>query len=126
MLLMCAMQRSRAPFELVIKSQEPLKPLLRDPTLRLRMTGAGLYAGFDPLILPRRYGGLCLPMNEALRSGLPVIMFNVSPSDAILRRPCPTTFLINRRQERLTIAAMGPGGVASPVRGGAGGEGLWP
>ena len=30
MLLMYAMQRSRAPFELVIKSQEPLKPLLKD------------------------------------------------------------------------------------------------
>jgi len=27
------MQRSRAPFELVIKSQEPLKPLLRDPRI---------------------------------------------------------------------------------------------
>jgi hypothetical protein len=42
MLLMYAMQRSRAPFKLVIKSHEPLKPLLRDPasggTLRLRMT----------------------------------------------------------------------------------------
>jgi len=33
MLLRYAMQRSRAPFELVIKSQEPLKPLLRDPRI---------------------------------------------------------------------------------------------
>ena len=29
--------------------------------------------------MPRRYGGLCLPMNEALTSGLPVIMSNQSP-----------------------------------------------
>jgi hypothetical protein len=100
---------------------------------------------------------LCLPMNEALTSGLPVIMSNVSPTDAILPqewlvpdafnggltlrvpiqyfnakslcwlgsrtswRPCPTTFLINRRQERLSYRGNGPGGVASPVRGGAGG-----
>jgi hypothetical protein len=27
---------------------------------------------------------LCLPMNEALTSGLPVIMSNMSPNDAIL------------------------------------------
>lgn len=31
MLLMYAMQRSRAPFALVIKSQEPLKPLIERP-----------------------------------------------------------------------------------------------
>jgi glycosyltransferase involved in cell wall biosynthesis len=45
---------------------------------------AELYASFDVLILPRRYGGLCLPMSEALASGLPVIMSNTSPNDAIL------------------------------------------
>jgi hypothetical protein len=31
---------------------------------------AELYTDFDALILPQRYGGLCLPMNEALLSGL--------------------------------------------------------
>jgi glycosyltransferase involved in cell wall biosynthesis len=80
--------RSRAPFELVIKSQEPLKPLLRDPRIRWDSSDpddrAGLYEGLDALILPHRYGGLCLPMNEALTSGLPVIMSNMSPNDAIL------------------------------------------
>lgn len=43
-----------------------------------------LYSGFDAMILPRRYGGLCLPMNEALMSGLPVIMTDISPNNQIL------------------------------------------
>jgi glycosyltransferase involved in cell wall biosynthesis len=90
MLVMHAMQRSRAPFDLVVKSQEPLQPLLRDPRLTWDSSApedrAELYEGFDALILPRRYGGLCLPMNEALTSGLPVIMSNTSPNDAILPR----------------------------------------
>jgi glycosyltransferase involved in cell wall biosynthesis len=51
---------------------------------------AELYTDFDALILPRRYGGLCLPMNEALLSGLPVIMPDCSPNNDVL----PTHWLI--------------------------------
>jgi glycosyltransferase involved in cell wall biosynthesis len=36
------------------------------------------------MILPRRYAGLCLPMNEALISGLPVFMTDISPNNQIL------------------------------------------
>jgi hypothetical protein len=43
-----------------------------------------MYNGFDAMVLPRRYAGLCLPMNEALLSGLPVFMTNVSPNNQIL------------------------------------------
>lgn len=39
-----------------------------------------LYAGQHALILPRRYGGLCLPLNEALGAGLPAIMPHISPN----------------------------------------------
>lgn len=39
------------------------------------------YLGQDALILPRRFGGLCLPANEALGAGLPVIMPNISPNN---------------------------------------------
>lgn len=39
------------------------------------------YAEGDVLVLPRRYGGLCLPMNEALAAGIPVIMPDISPND---------------------------------------------
>ena len=40
---------------------------------------AGLYAEGDVMVLPRRFGGLCLPLNEAMQSGLPVVMPAVDP-----------------------------------------------
>ena len=43
-----------------------------------------LYSGYDAMILPRRYAGLCLPMNEALISGLPVFMTDISPNNTVL------------------------------------------
>jgi glycosyltransferase involved in cell wall biosynthesis len=36
------------------------------------------------MVLPRRYAGLCLPMNEALMSGLPVFMTDISPNNSVL------------------------------------------
>lgn len=42
------------------------------------------YDGFDALIIPRKYGGLCLPMQEALACGMPVIMTDVSPNNDVL------------------------------------------
>ncbi len=50
---------------------------------------ASMYLSGDLLILPRRYGGLCLPMIESLASGMPVIMPNIEPNDSIL----PATWL---------------------------------
>lgn len=40
-----------------------------------------LYAGADVLVLPRRYGGLCLPVQEALAAGVAVVMSDVSPNE---------------------------------------------
>lgn len=42
------------------------------------------YAEGDVLIMPRRYGGLCLPVNEALGAGMPVIMPAIDPNDSWL------------------------------------------
>jgi glycosyltransferase involved in cell wall biosynthesis len=36
------------------------------------------------MILPRKYAGLCLPMNEALFSAMPVFMTDISPNNQIL------------------------------------------
>lgn len=36
------------------------------------------------MIMPRRYGGLCLPMLEALGYGFPVIMPNIPPNNSVL------------------------------------------
>jgi glycosyltransferase involved in cell wall biosynthesis len=43
-----------------------------------------IYDGYDCLIMPRRYGGLCLPMQEALGCGIPVIMPDISPNNMML------------------------------------------
>lgn len=39
-----------------------------------------MYKDGDVLVIPRRYGGLCLPMQEALAAGIPVIMPDVEPN----------------------------------------------
>lgn len=36
------------------------------------------------LVMPRKYGGNCLPMNEALAAGMPVIMPRIAPQDNFL------------------------------------------
>lgn len=42
------------------------------------------YEAGDVFVLPRRFGGLCLPLNEALSSGMPIIMTELSPQERFL------------------------------------------
>lgn len=82
------LQYSTANYELVIKSQTPIETDCRDPRLILDISNTessvNLYDGFDAMVLPRRYAGLCLPMNESLMSGLPVFMTDISPNNFVL------------------------------------------
>jgi glycosyltransferase involved in cell wall biosynthesis len=39
-----------------------------------------LYRGFDVLVMPRRYGGLCLPAIEAGGAGLGIVMLDCPPN----------------------------------------------
>lgn len=39
------------------------------------------YEGVDAVILPRRYGGLCLPANESIGAHLPVLMPDIDPNN---------------------------------------------
>ena len=87
--LVQAMRYSREDFELVIKAQSGnLGFVINDPRITIDTASpeneVELYRDFDALILPRRYGGQCLPMTEALCAGLPVIMTDVSPNNRIL------------------------------------------
>ena len=79
---------SKKDYELVIKSQTPLNLICRDPRVKIEIGNPNnrqdMYSGFDAMVLPRRYAGLCLPMNEALMSALPVFMTDVSPNNAVL------------------------------------------
>lgn len=43
-----------------------------------------LYNLGDVMVLPRRYGGNCLPLNEALSTGMPVVMPDISPNSHLL------------------------------------------
>jgi hypothetical protein len=79
---------SKEDYELVIKSQTPLNLICNDSRVKIEIGNPDnrqdMYSGFDAMVLPRRYAGLCLPMNEALMSALPVFMTNISPNNAIL------------------------------------------
>ena len=86
---------SKTDYELVIKTQSQLNIGIKDSRLKIDYSDEpireNLYKGFDLMILPRRYAGLCLPMNEALMSGLPVFMTDISPNNYIL----PKEWLVN-------------------------------
>jgi glycosyltransferase involved in cell wall biosynthesis len=43
-----------------------------------------MFASGEIMVLPRKYGGLCLPMWEALSAGMPVVMTNTSPNETNL------------------------------------------
>ena len=72
--------------ELVIHSQHelPNEYIVEDDRVTYSIgtieDPADMYKGFEAMVLPRRYGGLCLPMWEAMLSGLPVIMTGISPN----------------------------------------------
>jgi hypothetical protein len=98
---------SKADYELVIKSQTPLDIKCDDPRLTIDTsnpeTRESLYEGYDAMILPRRYAGLCLPMNEALLASLPVFMTNISPNNSIL----PEAWLVGSKKiDRLMTRTM--------------------
>lgn len=82
------LEYSKEDYELVIRSQTPLEIDCNDSRVNFVIGNEekreDMYAGYDAMILPRRYAGLCLPMNEALLSGLPVFMTNISPNNKIL------------------------------------------
>jgi glycosyltransferase involved in cell wall biosynthesis len=79
---------SKASYELVITTQKFPELDLKDSRVTVNNSNPEnreeLYNGFDAMLLPRRYAGLCLPMNEALISGLPVFMTDISPNNLIL------------------------------------------
>lgn len=95
-----ALQQSKGNFELIIRSQHelPKEYTTNDKRVRYEIRDsqevADMYYDFDAVILPRRYGGLSLVCNEALMSGLPVIMTDISPNDKLL----PKKWLVSARK----------------------------
>lgn len=104
-----AMKLSKGDFELVIKSQHnlPMSLFLDDPRIKYDVANQinqnDLYKDFDAMILPRRWGGLSLTMDEALMSGLPVIMTDISPNKDYL----PKGWLVSAKEEKPFRARIG-------------------
>lgn len=88
--LLESLKYSKSDFVLVIRSQHDLPPEYRVNDKRVAYQigniseAEEMYSDFDAMILPRRYGGLSLTTNEALMSGLPVIMSDTSPNNKLL------------------------------------------
>lgn len=82
------LKHSKKDYELVIKIQGDFQFEVKDSRVTIDDSNPSkyedLYKGFDLMVLPRRYAGLCLPMNEALLSAIPVFMTNVSPNNFVL------------------------------------------
>jgi glycosyltransferase involved in cell wall biosynthesis len=115
---------SQEDFQVVIRTQTPLSIRCDDPRLIVENNNSesreAMYDGFDAMVLPRRYAGLCLPMNEALMSGLPVFMTDISPNNKIL----PQEWLANsnkisalRTRAILDVYAADPRNLARIVDG---------
>lgn len=106
--LLEAVSRSKADFTLTIRSQHELPPEYFSDDRRIRYViedvedVQSMYSGYDALIVPRRYGGLCLTCNEALMSGLPVIMTNISPNNKLL----PSEWLVPAKQVSTFMARV--------------------
>lgn len=88
--LLKALDYTEANFELVIRSQHelPREYIVDDSRVKYSFENLSdpqeLYINADAITLPRRYGGLSLCTNEALMSGLPVIMTDISPNNQLL------------------------------------------
>lgn len=73
--------------------------------------------GADILVMPRRYGGLCLPVQEALAAGAVPIMPDVSPNGdwpAVLV-PAKVSGEIRTQGGVLPLAAVDPGDLAGAI-----------
>lgn len=78
----------RTPMELEVVGQDGELPqfFAQDQvTVKVNANGvddfANLYRNADVLVMARRFGGLCLPVIEALGSGMAVLMPDVSPNE---------------------------------------------
>lgn len=91
-------------FELVIKTQTTDIENINDNRIIIDKSSPvderELYDDFDAVIMPRRYAGACLPMNESLASGLPVIMTDIDPNNKIL----PTNWLVKSEKKTSFVA----------------------
>jgi len=104
--LIAAVELSEADYDITIRSQIELPEEYMSLSKKINYSfqdlkdPQDLYKNYDALILPRRYGGLSLTTNEALMSGLPVLMSDMSPNNKLL--PKEWLFPSEKRGELFT------------------------
>ncbi len=108
LLLVEAMHHVTTPVRARIRSQRPLGANLRNNTtvdLTRTQDYWELYGDEDLFVIPRRFGGLCLPMQEALAVGMPLLTTRASPQDSFL----PDEMLVRApaMQELMTRTLLG-------------------
>lgn len=113
-IMLAALARVTQPMEVTITTQNAQLPqarIARCVDLRCVTGGVGDYWRLyqqSALVMPRRYGGLSLPVNEAAGAGLALVMTDTSPN--------PVTWPIERVEvERWTRQACPAGTVPSAV-----------
>lgn len=123
-----ALQRVNAPIEVTFRCQQPgyVETLLEQHPVGVPVTVESgdkpnywdNYTGFHALIMPRRFGGLCLPVNEALGAGMPVIMTDINPNNLWLPQewlvPAHHTGQFTAKQ-RISCFAADPNALAETI-----------
>lgn len=79
------LSRERIHVEIITQARRfPHMNVNRSVTVNVTLGGTAnywdLYRGHDVLAMPRRFGGLCLPAQEAMASGLAVVMPEIPPN----------------------------------------------
>lgn len=103
-LLRQALRHVRSEISLIIRAQGPARTAERAVPRNVHLEVIRediddyweLYERGDVLLAPRRYGGLSLPMNEALARGMPVVSLDVEPQRSFL----PAASLVSPHRER--------------------------
>jgi len=79
-----AMQYVKSPIQLTMYSQFPIEAYTDDRINLVKEYWELYKPEYDVMVMPRRYGGLCLPLNEAMSVGMPVLMTDVPPQNEFL------------------------------------------
>jgi glycosyltransferase involved in cell wall biosynthesis len=87
-LLLKAIPLVKSDVKFIIKSQVPVEKI-KDKRVEYIVKNKKNYwdcwkVNADILVSPRRYGGLSLPLNEAMSVGMPIIMTDIKPQNEFL------------------------------------------
>jgi hypothetical protein len=88
-LLLMTLRRAKRPMTVTVLSQDGQVPAYRQVTRHITLDVVkgdrphywDGYYGHHLCVIPRQYGGLCLPAQEAAAAGLPLMMTDCSPND---------------------------------------------